>query len=95
MAISIFKCKKFDTIASFIQYFFFTIFMFTFSILLSVGVIRTIDIESLQNRLLKVCYAPATSAGLPRVSFFFSFLFFVAAAINSTNEANKAGCTHH
>ncbi len=34
-----------------------------------------IDIESLQNRLLKVCYVPATSAGLPRVSFFFSFLF--------------------
>ncbi len=33
---------------------------------------------------------PATSAGLPRVSFFFSFLFFVAAAIDSTNEANKA-----
>ncbi len=48
-----------------------------------------IDIESLQNRLLKVCYVPATSASLPRVSFFFSFLFFVAAAIDSTNEANK------
>ncbi len=30
---------------------------------------------------------PATSASLPRVSFFFSF--FVAAAIDSTNEANK------
>jgi hypothetical protein len=41
-----------------------------------------IDIESLQNRLLKVCYVPATSASRPRVSFFFSFLFcFVAAAI--------------
>jgi len=26
-----------------------------------------IDIESLQNRLLKVCYVPATSAGLPRL----------------------------
>ena len=47
----------------------------------------TIDIESLQNRLLKVCYEPATSASLPRVSFFFSF--FVAAAIDSTLEANK------
>ncbi len=56
---------------------------------------NTIDIESLQNRLLKVCYMPVTSAGLPRVSFFFSFLFFVAAAINSTNEANKAGGTCH
>ncbi len=50
--------------------------------------IEIIDIESLQNRLLKVCYVRATSAGLPRVSF---FSFFVAATINSTNEANKAG----
>jgi hypothetical protein len=53
--------------------------------------IQCIDIESLQNRLLKVCYVPATSEGLPRVSFFFSFLFFVTAAINSTNEENKVG----
>jgi hypothetical protein len=53
-----------------------------------------IDIESLQNRLLKVCYVPATSVGLPRLSFFFFFSFF-AAAINSTNEANKAGGTCH
>ncbi len=51
---------------------------------------KSIDIKSLQNRLLKVCYVPPTSASLPRVSFFFSFLFFVAAAIDSTNEANKA-----
>ncbi len=36
--------------------------------------VMTIYIKSLQNRLLKVCYVPATSAGLPRVSFFFSFL---------------------
>ncbi len=50
-----------------------------------------IDIESLQNGLLKVCYVPTTSANLPRVSFFFSFLFFVAAVINSNNKANKAG----
>ena len=47
------------------------------------------DIESLQNRLLKVSYVPATSASFPMVSFFFSFLFFVAAATDSTNEANK------
>ncbi len=46
-------------------------------------------ISKVQNRLLKVCYEPATSASLPRVSFFFSFLFFVAAAIDSTNEANE------
>ncbi len=42
-----------------------------------------------QNRLLKVCCEPPTSASLPRVSFFFSF--FVAVAICSTNKANKAG----
>ncbi len=46
----------------------------------------SIDIESLQNRLLKVCYVAATSARLPR-------LLFYAATINSTNEANKAGGT--
>ncbi len=39
--------------------------------------VEAIDIKSLQNRLLKVCYVPATSAGLPRVSFFFSFLFLL------------------
>ncbi len=33
-----------------------------------------------KNRLLKVCYVPATSATLS---------FFLAVAINSTNEANK------
>ncbi len=48
----------------------------------------TIDIESLQNRLLKVCYVPATSAGLPRLLLF-------AAAINCTNKANKAGGMCH
>jgi hypothetical protein len=36
------------------------------------------------NRLLKVCNVPATSAVL--IAFFSSFY---AAAINSTNEANK------
>jgi hypothetical protein len=39
--------------------------------------LQTIDIESLQNRLLKVCYVPASSAGLLRISFFFSFLFLL------------------
>ncbi len=42
-----------------------------------------IDIESLQNRSLKVYYVPATSTSLNRLVF--------AAAIKSTNEANKAG----
>ncbi len=41
------------------------------------------------NRLCKVCYAPATSAVL--LGFFSSF---IAAAINSTNEANKAKLVH-
>ncbi len=49
---------------------------------------KKIDIESLQNRLLKDCNVPATSASLPR-------LLFLAAAINSTNEANKPGGTCH
>ncbi len=44
----------------------------------------SIDIESLQNRSLKVCYVSTTSASLNRLLFF-------AVAINSTNEANKAG----
>jgi hypothetical protein len=42
-----------------------------------------------QNRLLKVCYVPATSAVL--IAFFSSFF---AVAINSTNEANKAAGIH-
>jgi hypothetical protein len=47
----------------------------------------TIDIKSIQNRAyLKVCFVPATSGSLQ------SLLFVVA--INSTNEANKAGSTH-
>jgi hypothetical protein len=45
---------------------------------------QTIDIERLQNRLLKVCYVPATSAQSFKASF-------SVVAINSTNEANKAG----
>ncbi len=49
-----------------------------------------IDIKSLQNRLLKVCYVPATSAGLNRL-----LCFFFAVAIKSTNEANKAGSMRH
>ncbi len=38
-----------------------------------------------KNRMLKVCYVPATSARLPRL-----FPFFYVA-VNSTKEANKAG----
>ncbi len=53
-----------------------------------------IDIKSLQNRLLKVCYEPATSAGLPRVSFFFSFLFWLlwplTVLMKQTRQAVRA-----
>jgi len=53
-----------------------------------------LDIESLQNRLLKVCCVPATSAGLPRVSFFFSFLFLLlwplTALVKQTRQAVHA-----
>ncbi len=37
-----------------------------------------------KNRLLKFCYVPATNAAQNRLLFF-------AAAVYSTNEANKAG----
>ncbi len=43
---------------------------------------KAIDIER-KNRLLKVCYAPTANS---------TFLaFFLAVAINSSSEANKAG----
>jgi len=50
----------------------------------SVYFVAAIDIER-KNRLLKVCYVPANST-----TFLASFSFFLAVAINSTNEANKA-----
>jgi hypothetical protein len=43
-----------------------------------------IDIKRCKNRLLKFCYVPATSAAHNKLLFF-------AAAVYSTNEANKAG----
>jgi hypothetical protein len=49
----------------------------------------SIDIKR-KNRLLKVCYVPTTST-----TFLAFFSFFLAVAINSTNEANKAGGTRH
>jgi len=49
------------------------------------AVSQPIDIKSLQNRLLNVCYVPAP--GPLRLHFF--------PAIDSTNEANKAGCMRH
>ncbi len=52
-----------------------------------VPLVLVIDIDSIQNRLLKVCYVPATSTCLNKHLF--------AATVNSTNEANKAGGTCH
>jgi hypothetical protein len=50
---------------------------------------QIIDMESLQKRLLKVSYVPKmSSAGLYK-------LLFLLAAINSTNEASKAGGMRH
>ncbi len=49
--------------------------------------VESIDTER-KNRLLKVCYVPATSA-----TFLAFFSFFLGVAINSTNETNKAGST--
>jgi len=43
---------------------------------------QTIDIESLQNRLLKVCYVPTASDSLPRT-------LFLLLTINITNEAKQ------
>jgi hypothetical protein len=51
--------------------------------------VADIDIE-IKNRLLKVCYVPTTST-----TFLALFSFFLAVAINSTNEANKAGGMCH
>ncbi len=46
-----------------------------------------IDIKR-KNRLLKICYVPATSA-----TFLAFFSFFLAVSLNSTTEANKVGST--
>jgi hypothetical protein len=46
--------------------------------------------QKIKNRLLKVCYVPATSAGLPRLLF-----CYFDVAVNSTKEANKAGGMRH
>jgi hypothetical protein len=46
-----------------------------------------IDIESLQDRLLKVCYVMLQALVLQG--------FFFAVAINSTNEANKTSGMYH
>jgi len=51
---------------------------------------KCIDIESLQNRLLKICCVPATSAGLPMVSFFFLLQWPFTVLIKQTRQAVPA-----
>ncbi len=51
----------------------------------------SIDIKINKNRLLKVCYVPATNS----TSFKAFFSFFHTAAIYSTNGTNKAGGICH
>jgi hypothetical protein len=48
-----------------------------------------IDIEGLQNRLLKVCYVPATSASLPRLSFFSSFFLLWPLAVLMKHQGRQ------
>ncbi len=60
-----------------------------FYLFIASDISSTIDMER-KNRLLKVCYVFATSA-----TFLAFFFFFLAVAINSTNEANKAGGMRH
>ncbi len=68
-----------------------TVFKYHVTFLVMSQLVESIDIESLQNRLLKVCHVPATSAGLNKLLLF----HFFAAAISRTNEANKAGSMRH
>jgi len=48
---------------------------------------KFIDIESLQNRLLKVCHVPATSVGLNRLLFLLQPL---TVLMNKTRQAVHA-----
>ncbi len=50
----------------------------------------SIDIESLQNRLLKVCYVPATSACLHRLLFIIFLLRPLTALIKETRQTISA-----
>jgi hypothetical protein len=52
-------------------------------------VLNYYNIESLQNRLLKVCYVPATSVHLPRLLFIF-LLQPLAVLTKQTRQAVQA-----
>ncbi len=49
-----------------------------------------IDIESLQNRLLKVCYVPTTSAGFNRHLFFLFLQWPLIVLMKQTRQAVRA-----
>jgi hypothetical protein len=53
----------------------------------SKGQFKTIDTESLQNRLLKVCYVRATSACLPRLLFILFLLWPLTVLMKQTRQA--------
>ncbi len=52
--------------------------------------IQPIDIESLQNRLLKACYVPATGASLPRLLFIYFLLWPLTVLMKQTRQAVHA-----
>jgi hypothetical protein len=54
------------------------------------SVVENIDIESLQNRLLKVCYVPAISTHLPRLLFTYFLLQPLTALMKQTRQAVRA-----
>ena len=55
-----------------------------------IGSVSAIDIESLQNRLLKVFYVPANSAGLTRVSFVFYFFLLLQPLTVQMKQTRQA-----
>jgi hypothetical protein len=66
-------------------------FFYIFSLTIQTLILRIIGIDiERKNRLLEVCYVPAAST-----TFLAFFSFFLAVAINSTNETNNAGDMCH
>jgi hypothetical protein len=46
--------------------------------------------RKMKNRLLKVCYVPATRAGLPRLLFFFFIMRLLTVLMKQTRQAGHA-----
>jgi hypothetical protein len=61
-----------------------------FSLTLLCYLRRTIDIESLRNRFLKVCYVPATIASLYRLIFILFLLRPLTVLMQHTKQAVRA-----